>query len=252
MRWGSLRMTRKQPDNSFLGNGRERITMLDRALEGSTAEHKARVRGLLMSYGVEHDNEFYMLFVAFGHLTVLVQEAPENWRALFDEFEEKLDQWAQQNLRTLEAINQQSDNAERMSRAFHALVQSTTSLKQETEASLLSLDKLNTSLSSLTGKLDLTESHSKSLLQRFKKTDQRIERLENLVTWISGCSLAVLLVLFFGGGLAYRHIAKQNHFIKVVLAHEDQRSGWLLEKANRQECVNGIKPPSDPQCRQYQ
>lgn len=227
--------------------------MLDRALEGASVEHKARVRGLLLSYGIEtDDHEFYMLFVAFGHLTVLVQEAPENWRTLFDEFEAKLDQWAQQNLRTLKAINQQSDNTERMTRGFQALVQSTTSLKQETEASLMRLDKLNVTLNGLTGRLSQTENYSSSLLDRFRKTDQKIERLENLVTLTSACSLALLLVLFLGGVFAYRQIAKQNEFTQVLQGLTRKQTSWLLEKASREECANSIKPPSDPQCRQYQ
>jgi hypothetical protein len=250
MRWGSLMASRSRDssDGDFLADDRGRWTMLDRALEGATAEHKARVRGVLLSYGVQNDNEFYMLFVAFGHLTVLVEEAPENWQALFEEFEEKLDRWATQNLRTLEAINQQSSNTERMTLSFQALAKSTTSLSGETKASLTRLDALKSSLSSLTEKLGQSESHSRTLLQKFSKTDNRIESLENLVTLISGASLAFLVVLFLGGGLAYRHIAKQNHFIKLLLVEERDRSIWTLEKAERAECWYGIKPQSDPQC----
>lgn len=243
---------RGRAKGEFLSDDRGRMTMLDRALEGASVEHKARVRGLLMSYGIEHDNEFYMLFVAFGHLTVLVQEAPENWRTLFDDFEAKLDQWATQNLRTLEAINRQSDQTERMSRSFQELARLTTYLSSETRASLTRLDRLNATLSGLTGKLDLSESHSSNLLHRFKETDRRTERLENLVAWISGISLALAAVLVLGGGLAYRHIARQNEFIQMLQADQRRTSGWLLEKASRAECVNGIKPPSDPQCQQYQ
>ena len=252
MRWGSSRMTKKQLDDKFFSNGQGQITMLDRALEGATAEHKARVRGLLMSYGVENDNEFYMLFVAFNHLTVLVQEAPENWRALFDDFEEKLDAWATQNLRTLEAINQQSDNTERMSRCFQELAKSMTSLSSETKASQARLETLNATLSSLMGKVNQTESHSSNLLKRFKSAENKISRLENLVTLTSSASLALLAVIFIGGGLAYRQISQQNQLITWTLGQEYKRSGWLLEKATRAECANGMKPSSDPQCQQFQ
>lgn len=236
----------------IISRDRDRITLLDRALEGATAEQKARVRNVLSRLDVEDDDEFYIVITAIGYLIVLVQDAPESWRALFDDFEAKLDAWAAQNLRTLQAINQQSDNTERMTRCFQALATSTTSLSSETRTSLTRLDRLNDSLSGLTGKLDLTESHSRSLLQRLKKADDRIERLENLVIWTSGASLAALLVLLLGGGLAYRHIAHQIEFTQVLQGLTREKTSWLLEKANREECANGIKPRSDPQCQQYQ
>ena len=228
------------------------MKLLDQALAGQSAEVKARVQNILLRYNVDVENEFFLIFTAIGHLLTIVEESPEHWRSLFDDFERELDGWATQNLRTLAAINQQSANTERMSQSFQALVQSTTSLKQETAASLMCLTKLNSTLNGLTSRLSQTESYSSSLLDRFRKTDQRIEHLEKLVTLTSACSLGLLLALFVGGGLGYQQIAKQNEFIKWVTANDSQRSEWLLEKANRQECVTGIKPASDPQCRQYQ
>ena len=103
----------------------EEMSMLDQALEGASAEHKARVLLLLFRYNIEHDNEFYMLFVAFGHLTVLVEEAPENWRSLFDDFKGDLDEWTEANLKTLRAIHQQGEVADQMSQKFLKLADST-------------------------------------------------------------------------------------------------------------------------------
>ena len=73
--------------------------MLDQALEGATAVEKARVRGVLLRYGIEPDNEFYIIFVAIGQLLVLVEEAPEKWRSLFDDVHSELKQWSQENFK---------------------------------------------------------------------------------------------------------------------------------------------------------
>ena len=64
---------------------------------------------------------FFLVFLAMGHLLSLVEAAPENWKALFDEFKGDLDAWTTQNLRTLEAINQQSLVSERLIKSFQEL-----------------------------------------------------------------------------------------------------------------------------------
>lgn len=235
----------------MLEKGRSRTALLDQALAGQSAEVRARVQNILLRYNIDVENEFFLIFTAIGHLLAIVEESPENWRSLFDDFEGELDQWATQNLRTLEAINQQSANTERMSLSFQALAKSTTSLSSETKASVTRLERLNATLSSLAGQVSQSESLSSSLLQRFSGAEQRIGHLERLVTLTSSCSLVLLLVTVIGGGLSYRRIAQQNEFIKWVVANETERSEWLLEKATRAECLQGIKPPSDPQCQQY-
>ena len=47
---------REQGYGDFLQDGRSRFSMLDRALEGVSVEAKARVRGVLLRYGIEEDN----------------------------------------------------------------------------------------------------------------------------------------------------------------------------------------------------
>ena len=233
---------------SLFSDDRDRITMLDRALEDATPEQKARVREVVRRLGIEDDNEFYIVVIAIGYLIILVKDAPERWQALFDAFEERLLAWSKQNLRTLSAINRQSDLTERMSSALQSLATSTTSLSDETKASQTRLTRLNDSLERLTQKLDQMENSNRELALKLNAADSRVRKLESLVTSISGCSLGLLLAMFIGGGLAYRHLARQNHFVKWVVANETERSEWLLEKANREECWFGIKPQSDPQC----
>jgi hypothetical protein len=77
---------------------RSRSELIDQALEGQSAEVKARVLAIIIRYNIDVRNEFFLIFVAIGHLLAIVEESPENWRALFDDFKRDLDQWTQANL----------------------------------------------------------------------------------------------------------------------------------------------------------
>lgn len=232
----------------FLNDERDRITMLDRALEDATPVQKARVREVVRRLDIDDDNEFYIVVIAIGYLVVLVKDAPERWQELFDAFEEKLGEWATENLRTLAAINHQSELTERMSKSFLSLVTSTDSLKRETKASGALSMQLSASLRDAIGRLGKTEGYSRELSQRFKQTEQRVSQLEKLVTLTSACSLGLLLMLSVGGAWAFRRIEAQNQTIGAITAGDAERSRWMLEKANREECYWGIKPRSDEQC----
>ena len=227
-----------------------RMKLLDQALAGQSAEVRARVQNILLRYNVDVENEFFLIFTAIGHLLAIVEESPENWRSLFDEFEGELDGWATQNLRTLEAINRQSANTERMGLSLQGLSKSTTALKNETRESLLSLNKLRNSLDTALGKLNRTEENSRALVGRFSKTDARIQQLENFVVLSSSGSFVLLLVLALGGVWGYRQVAQRQELAEQILWVERERSGWMLEKANRAECVYGLKPADDPLCRE--
>ncbi|MEL6605775.1 MAG: DUF6753 family protein [Cyanobacteria bacterium J06614_10] len=237
----------------ILNDKPKNMSMLDRALEGASVEQKARVRGVLLAFDVREDHEFYMLFVAFGYLTILVEEAPENWRALFDEFERKLDQWSDQNLRTLAAIQQQGQETERMSQSFLRL---TDSLKQsngktsELQATLKelgrTLNRLSANLSEVRGESKTTLSKTEALSTRFNRTERELKDMASRVDWTWninwGLTVSVVLLCFLFGWTLWRQ--------QQVIAEQNQRLEWLLLKANREECWNGIKPADDPLCQQ--
>ncbi|MEM7065959.1 MAG: DUF6753 family protein [Cyanobacteria bacterium P01_B01_bin.77] len=105
-----------------LNDGRGRVSMLDRALEGATAEAKARVRGVLLRYGIDEDNEFFMIFVAIGHLLVLVEEAPENWQSFFDDIYGELNQWSSQNRKSLESLKLHTQTSAELIQSLRLLI----------------------------------------------------------------------------------------------------------------------------------
>lgn len=216
------------------------------------AQTRDRIQGVIIDYGIEKADPFFLIFLAMGHLLTLVQTAPENWQALFDEFKGDLDAWTTQNLRTLEAINQQSQISERLIRSFQELSTLTTSSNDETLKLHRELTRLNGELEAFKGSLiqavNQNTANSQTLLNRFQSNEKKVAQLERQMTWTLSCSAATLAIVFVGGAFSHWRLAKEVNFAQVLLVQERKRSIWTLEKANRAECWYGIKPQSDPQC----
>ncbi|EDX82399.1 hypothetical protein S7335_845 [Synechococcus sp. PCC 7335] len=241
------------------------MSMLDQALEDATAEHKARVRGLLLRYGIEHDNEFYMLFVAFGHLTILVEEAPENWQALFDDVHRELKQWSQQNFKSLQSIQQHAQTSADLIAVLKQLLGSMKHSDSRSAKMLESLNSFGKRLLTIEKSLAKNQTLSQRAIDRstehFDLLDGQMEMLGGSVgqgALISSVSLfaGVLTIgmLLANTWMMGRRLTQQEVLVRAQneqIEWQSERIGWLYEKANRRECLEGIKPPSDPQCQQY-
>lgn len=117
------------------------------------------------------------------------------------------------------------------------LADATTALDSKTQESLYELSRLKRLLTDFNSRLEQAEGHSQALAIRFQDNERALAKLKKQAWGISALGLALVGMLLGGGGLGIRLIAAQN-----------KRIGWLLEKANRRECIEGIKPASDPQC----
>ena len=71
-------------------------------------------------------------------------------------------------------------------------------------------------------------------------SESRVDWTWSVNLWLA--SFVFMLCCLFGWALW-----RQQSF----MAEQDKHLGWLLDKANRAECLNGIKPADDPQCLQY-
>lgn len=233
---------------------KNRAELIERALDGQPAEVKARVQAIIIRYNIDVRNEFFLIFVAIGHLLAIVEIAPENWRSLFDEFERKLDEWSEQNLRTLAAIQQQGKETERMSQSFLKLTDSlkhSNSKTSELQTTLISLSKtfnrLNSKLDGIQGESKTVLSKTEALSKKFETTESKLSNLENRVDWTWNINLGLIAVMLVCLGAFAGSVWQQ----RAISSEQNERLGWLLDKANREECIDGIKPADDPQCQQY-
>ena len=231
------------------------MTMLDQALEGATAEEKARVRGVLLRFGIEPDHEFYVIFVAIGQLLVLVEEAPEKWRALFDDVHQELKQWSRENFKSLESIKHHAQTSAELITVLRRLLDSMKVSDNRSNEMRSTLSSLSLKLTSIENSLASMQALSRQSSGRLSQIEGQIETLTEFANrrdWISIFSgifgAATVGLLLLNNWTMARRLDTQE----LLLRRQTVRIDWLLEKASRQECFLRVKPPSDPQCQQYQ
>ena len=66
---------------------------LAKALANQSAEHRADVLQYVVDWGVDPNEEFFLIFAAIGHLKVLIENAPQEWQEQFDSLYKNLDLW---------------------------------------------------------------------------------------------------------------------------------------------------------------
>ena len=260
MRRGSLTMVSSNLGNrdkgygDVLNDGPGRVSMLDRALEGATAEAKARVRGVLLRYGIDEDNEFFMIFVAIGHLLVLVEEAPENWQSFFDDIYGELNQWSSQNRKSLESLKLHTQTSAELIQSLRLLIASLTASDEKSNRMLMTLNSFEAKLSSIDKHSVSASENSKQVGSRLDHTNRHLSDLSYLTnqqTWISSVNTVFSILLTLGWLFALWQLTTQIQVIQQLKAQQQdqaEKMEWLLEKANRAECHQGIKPADDPQC----
>ena len=248
---------REQGYGDFLADGRGRLSMLDRALEDVSPEAKARVRGVLLRYGIEEDNEFFMIFVAIGHLLVLVEEAPENWQSFFDDIYRELNQWSSQNRRSLESLKQHTQTSAELIQTLRLLISSMTISADKSNKMLTMLSSFESRLSNIDKFSGSASENSQLTADRLKQTNRHLGTLANLtsqLTWRLNVSLGFSVLLAVGWGVSLWQLNWHMQLIEQLAIQEYQQRekiGWLLEKANRADCHDGIKPPDDPLCKSF-
>ena len=210
------------------------------------AQTRDRIQGVIIDYGIEKADPFFLIFLAMGHLLTLVQTAPENWQALFDEFKGDLDAWTTQNLRTLEAINQQSQISERLIRSFQELSTLTTSSNDETLKLHRELTRLNTELEAFKGSLiqavNQNTANSQTLLSRFQSNEKKVAQLERQMTWTLSWGTASVAVTKCHKRSAAPKIPKiRGNFIslayvsEIAFCHRFQRAMAKLAVGDRKK-----------------
>jgi hypothetical protein len=216
---------------------------LDHVLADQPAETKARVLEFVVKFGgdLAQDSDFWIVFAAIGYLQVLVIDSPQEWQQLFQSFSKELEEWATVSLQKMALMEAQTSQIETLATSsatltatlselvaiLTVLVQSSKTLNQQQKSLLLELKNCN---SLLQEQRQEKASNSPSI-----KTVQRSNKNARLLMG-AGIASSLAVILSGVGWLVVRD--KLN----------SERVEWLLHKANRQECVTGVKKPADPQC----
>jgi small-conductance mechanosensitive channel len=236
-----------------------RTEAIDKLLRGRTSETRANVLEYMMKYGIDPENEFFIIFVALGELETLIENSPQQWRELFEQFKEVLEKWAQTNIETLKQLAHKAEvtellaaNSEKLSNSLVKLLEVCERLMNQLQESngllVNSLSRLQTSETELKTSVEQTRSdlsrlhsqievlNSLPVLQSSNSTEQK----RRAWTWkdrvlVGGIAIAVAIFCC----------------LYVEQRQVSQRVQWLLEKANRQDCLTGIKKSNSPECRGF-
>jgi hypothetical protein len=150
---------------------------LDKALDGQSAQIKARVLEIILKYGIDPQNEFFIIFVALGQLQVLLENSPNEWEGVFQSFHNELDQWTDTNLKILESLVSKAEATDLLAQSLKELMSllsnlTTTcgTLVQRSQTSDQTSADWMPRLERLIKDLDSSLSHSKQDIRRQNET----------------------------------------------------------------------------------
>lgn len=267
-------------------NSNSRTYWLDKALEGQSPEIKARVLELVLKMGIEPEDEFFVIFVGMGQLQVLLLEAPEQWQEIFARFLLQLEGWTktlEKKLAVLPSGTSMSEDG--LKKSIAELTQMCNGLKNQLQGTnqgvTQSIGTLETKIDRLTSSLVTALGDLKGQKQQLGTLKFLTDRVNGLVDelvvnqkeqveneessiipptsvkeWVEvikeflwtykGELFSYVVVFLVGFG-----IARSMYFPKQQLLESTaQRTQWLLEKENRRDCLQGIKPKGSPECKE--
>ncbi|NEP10240.1 MAG: hypothetical protein F6K14_08475 [Symploca sp. SIO2C1] len=243
--------------------------LLDRALEGESAEVKARVRDIVIKLGIHPNDPFFIISIALGHLQTLIEDSPQEWQVLFGSFEEELSEWATTNLKTLSLLTQRTETMERLASSSEQLSSILTDLTQACSSLVKQLPQSNqqllfyvkqlensnkeliSSLNSIQSKLAAQERQVEMLAAGVTTTNQFLTSKRKKTTSIGigqdsalqvlACALLVFVVV-----IIFSFISSAVNL--SLVRSTNQRTELLLHKAERLECLAGIKDRESADC----
>ena len=238
---------------------------LEEALSGQSEIVKNRVYSLIVHWGIEPENEFFIIFIAMGQLVALVEEAPKKFDTSFNNFTEEINVWTDTNIQILNEIANKAKIHERLAEGAEKLAESSTQLVQVCSELIVQLKQSNGTHHNSRSPSPTSEDNYEIVVKTqtlLKAINQQLLKLETLISnpqqpptqikdelkenlpkkgkliWsVNLLGLGLLLLSSTSGILNWRSI---NQI--------DQRTNWLLEKANRQECLQGIKSAESIEC----
>lgn len=126
------------------------------ALQGVPVERQAEVLRIVLDWEVDPDSEFFLIFAAIGHLKVLIEDAPEDWRQLFKDLYKELNGWTDLTTEQLQNFSVQTETIKNLALSCNRLGSSLSSLEQTSVQQieqLKNLEQLSISLNFIKSEL---------------------------------------------------------------------------------------------------
>jgi hypothetical protein len=199
------------------GNGATATDLLDRVLLGKSDETKARVLELVLRLGISPQDELFLVMIALNHLQVLVEDAPQDWKALFENFSGELNQWTDTNLDVLNSLVTKAEHEKTLAENSKLLVSSLHVLTTTSTELLTYLQKQSQTSNETTW---LQSYLSNALREQENTIQQHLKRISSSLKFISQKSsaspalpswLVVLLILLTASSSINTWLLLQRH-----------------------------------------
>ena len=193
--------------------------------------------------------------MALGELETLIESSPQEWQNLFQQFQETLKKWADTNLETLKQLAHKAETTERLADNSEKLTNYLEKFLDICTGQMKRMQESDGQLMNSLSHLQTSETELKILVQKSQSELSQLEsKIGNLtstleapnpkkVKWIwkdsvlvGAIALSLLTSLFLSWELSQ------------TIQQMSQRVQWLLEKANRQDCLTGIKSQDSSEC----
>lgn len=231
---------------------------LELLLTETSPKAKASVLEWIIRFDVDVDEALFPILAALGQIEFLLKEIPQELWEIIDKHSGKLDKWTDKNLEILEKLAQKTEIEEALAKNSENLSASAIALIEVSKRLSDQLVTSNETISSSLNQLQSLPSELKKEIKEISTTIQSAIAEDERPTKNSSPSpsnganrtqkkLSYRLWIAAGVG-AFLFLAGMNLQQQQEIRSSSQRIQWLLEKANRNDCLAGIKPPQSPEC----
>ncbi|MBE9002744.1 TM1812 family CRISPR-associated protein [Nostoc sp. LEGE 12447] len=181
------------------GNGNGAVSHLDRLLSEKPPEFQAKVLRFALDSGMKQDDPAFRLVQYIGYLAQLTETAPNDWKLLFENLQDELNQWSQL---TAEQLKTQADHTENIKNLATSCNQLGTALSalnltsQQQLKQLTSLTKLSENLNNISPRQP--ETLSQPLQEQLNEIQEKISLLnqKDAESVVKGWGRAIMIWLF--------------------------------------------------------
>lgn len=234
------------------GNGNGAVSHLDRLLSEKPPEFQAKVLRFALDSGMKQDDPAFRLVQYIGYLAQLTETAPNDWKLLFENLQDELNQWSQLTAEQLKVQADHTENIKNLATSCNQLGTALSALNltsQQQLKQLTSLTKLSENLSNISPRQP--ETLSQPLQEQLKEIQAGISLLNQKDTEsvVKGWTRAIRIWLvspisFFILFWFYSHLTPIPTPIETTESLQKilQNTDWSNTKLQRVEKNLGTDP----------
>ncbi|NEQ47546.1 MAG: hypothetical protein F6K00_29985 [Leptolyngbya sp. SIOISBB] len=244
-------------------------SLLDQALAGESDRVKSRVLKLVLEAGINPEEEFFLISLGLNHVKVLLEEAPQQFQGWSATLLQQLNAWSDSYRQSLHLIAEKAEATGALietagqlatlltthTQTCNALVRQLQSAHQAWGNSWEQQSEVNTAVMEALKALPETLNQQSVQLKALSAEVRAMRQPDPMkALGLSGGSGPQRILLY---GLVCCTVVNATGLITLLGLYSSDRAVMrltaikvehLLQKQNRRDCMEGIKPADSPEC----